>query len=105
MQDLTPDEKVTPKEFAIILGDMNNKAKVTIYSAPWCAFCHMAKQYLTSKKVTFTDIDVEKDPNGARAIIEKTGQAGIPVIQIGDEVILGFDRPRIDSALAANRLV
>lgn len=84
---------------------MSDKAKVTVYSAPWCAFCHMAKQYLTSKKVPFTDIDVEKDPNGARTIVEKTGQAGIPVIEIGSEVILGFDRQSIDLALRANKLV
>lgn len=84
---------------------MTSDVKVTVYSAPWCAFCHMAKQYLTSKKVAFTDIDVEADPDGARSIVEKTGQAGIPVIEIGDEVILGFDRARIDSALSANKLI
>ncbi len=84
---------------------MSDKAKVVVYSAPWCAFCHMAKQYLTSKKVAFTDIDVEKDPDGAKTIVEKTGQAGIPVIEIGDEVILGFDRQSIDLALRANKLV
>lgn len=84
---------------------MDNKPKITIYSAPWCAFCHMAKRYLDDKKVTYTDIDVEKDPAGARAIVEKTGQAGIPVIQIGDEVILGFDRPKIDLALRHYKLI
>lgn len=84
---------------------MNDKPMVTIYSAPWCAFCHMAKQYLDGKKVAYTDIDVEKDPAGAQAIVQKTGQAGIPVIQIGDEVILGFDRPKIDLALRHYKLV
>jgi glutaredoxin 3 len=84
---------------------MSDPVKVVVYSAPWCAFCHMAKEYLASKKVAFTDIDVEKDPDGARAIVEKTGQAGIPVIEIGTEVILGFDRQSIDLALRANKLV
>jgi glutaredoxin 3 len=78
---------------------------VVIYSASWCAFCHMAKQYLGGLKVSFKEIDVEHDHDAARALVEKTGQAGIPVIEIGDETIIGFDRPRIDSALRANKLV
>lgn len=83
----------------------DDRPAVTIYSAPWCAFCHMAKRYLADKKVAYADIDVEKDPDGAKAIVEKTGQAGIPVIQIGNEVILGFDRPKIDLALRHYKLV
>ncbi len=84
---------------------MSDKTQVTIYSAPWCAFCHMAKNYLTNKKVSFQDIDVEKDQQAARDVFNKTGQAGIPVIEIGDAVIIGFDRPRIDSALSQYSLV
>jgi glutaredoxin 3 len=78
---------------------------VVIYSASWCAFCHMAKQYLSGLKVPFKEIDVEHDHNAARGLVEKTGQAGIPVIEIGEETIIGFDRPRIDLALRANKLV
>ena len=84
---------------------MSQVANVTIYSAPWCAFCHMAKNYLTGKKVPFKDIDVEKDQKAAHDVFAKTGQAGIPVIEIGDAVIIGFDRPRIDSALEQYNLV
>lgn len=84
--------------------DVKTKADVTIYSAPWCAFCHMAKQYLTDKHVDFEDIDVEKDAGAAESIFKKTGQAGIPVIEIGEAVIIGFDRPRIDSALSQYNL-
>lgn len=80
-------------------------AKVTIYSAPWCVFCHMAKQYFDSKKVVYKDIDIEKDRSAASLIMTKTGQAGVPVIEIGDATILGFDRPRIDSALEQYNLV
>ena len=84
---------------------MSDKTKVTVYSASWCAFCHMAKQYLASKKVEFTDVDVEKDPSAAQDLVKKTGQAGIPVIEIGDETIIGFDRPKIDLALNHYKLV
>jgi glutaredoxin 3 len=74
-------------------------SKVTVYSAPWCAFCHMAKHYLDSLGVKYTDIDVEKDPAAARNLVEKTGQAGIPVIEIGDRTIIGFDKAQLDEAL------
>jgi len=78
---------------------MSKPATVTIYSAPWCAFCHMAKNYFKSKGVEFKDIDVEQDQKAAHEVFTKTGQAGIPVIEIGEATIIGFDRPRIDSAL------
>ena len=80
-------------------------ATVTIYSAPWCGFCKMAKSYLTGKNVAFTDINIEEDRSAAQHIVEKTGQAGIPVIEIGSETILGFDRAAIDLALRSNKLV
>lgn len=84
---------------------MDKPATVTIYSAPWCAFCHMAKNYLKSKNVAFKEIDVDSDANAARELVAKTGQAGIPVLEIGEATILGFDRPRIDSALEQYNLV
>ena len=84
---------------------MDSRATVTIYSASWCAFCHMAKQYLDSKKVPYKDIDVESDHQAAQELVQKTGQAGIPVIEIGDETIIGFDRPKIDLALRHYKLV
>jgi glutaredoxin 3 len=65
----------------------------------------MAKAYLDGKKVAYKDIDVEKDADAAKALVEKTGQVGIPVIEIGDEVIIGFDRPKIDLALNHYKLV
>jgi len=83
----------------------STNTNVVIYSASWCAFCHMAKQYLGGLKVPFKEIDVEHDHEAARELVEKTGQAGIPVIEIGDETIIGFDRQKIDSALRANKLV
>lgn len=84
---------------------MDKPATVTIYSAPWCAFCHMAKNYLKSKNVAFKEIDVDNDAGAARELVAKTGQAGIPVLEIGEATILGFDRPRIDSALEQYNLV
>ncbi len=79
-------------------------AKITIYSAVWCAFCKMVKQYLTDRDIPYKEIDVEQDRDAARLILDKTGQMGVPVIDIDGIWILGFDRPKIDAALKEKQL-
>ena len=81
-----------------------NDSQITIYSATWCAFCHQAKQYLDSKGVKYTDKDVEKDPMAGLEAVTKSQQRGIPVLDIAGEIIVGFDRPRIDAALATKHI-
>ncbi len=78
--------------------------QVTIYSAVWCAFCHAAKQYFDKLGVKYTDKDVEKDPAAGLEAVDKSGQRGIPVIDIAGDIIIGFDRPKIDAALKAHQL-
>jgi glutaredoxin-like YruB-family protein len=78
---------------------------ITIYSASWCAFCHAAKDYLDKLKVNYTDKDVDNDPAAAEESITKSNQMGIPVIDINGTIIVGFDKPKIDAALKANKLV
>ena len=79
--------------------------KITVYSATWCGFCHAAKDYLDKLGVKYTEKDVEKDPQAAMESITKSQQRGIPVLDIGGEIIVGFDRPRIDAALKTHNLV
>lgn len=74
---------------------------VTVYSATWCAFCHAAKDYFDKIGVKYTDKDIESDPSFAEESVSKSGQRGIPVIDIDGEIIVGFDRPKIDAALQA----
>lgn len=78
---------------------------VTVYSAPWCAFCHAAKQYLDKLDIKYEDKDVEKDYAFAEESVNKSGQMGIPVLDIGGDIVVGFDRPRIDAALKAHNLL
>ena len=78
-----------------------NNPQVTVYSATWCAFCHAAKQYLDGKHIAYTDKDIETDENFAKESIEKSGQMGIPVLDINGTIIVGFDRAKIDAALAS----
>lgn len=80
-------------------------SKPIIYSATWCAFCHAAKQYLDKLGVAYEDRDVDSKPAYAAESVEKSGQRGIPVIDIGGEIIVGFDRPKIDAALKAKHIV
>lgn len=78
---------------------------VTVYSAPWCAFCHYAKDYFDKLGVKYEDKDVEKDMQYAKESVEKSGQMGIPVIDIDGEIIVGFDKPKIDAALKQKHLM
>lgn len=74
---------------------------VTIYTATWCAFCHAAKDYMDKKGVKYTDKDVEHDAEALKESVEKSGQRGIPVLDIDGTIIVGFDRPKIDAALGS----
>ena len=78
---------------------------ITIYSATWCGFCHTAKNYLDKLGVAYEDRDVDTNPEFTQQAVEKSGQRGIPVIDIDGEIIVGFDRPRIDAALKAKKLI
>jgi glutaredoxin-like YruB-family protein len=78
--------------------------KVTIYSADWCAFCHAAKDYLDKLGIKFTEKNVEEKQEFAQEAVEKSGQMGIPVIDIDGEIIVGFDRPKIDAALKDKKI-
>lgn len=78
---------------------------VTVYSADWCAFCHAAKDYLDKLGVKYEDKDVEKNVSNALESVNKSGQRGIPVLDIGGTIIVGFDRPKIDFALKQHQLV
>jgi len=68
---------------------------VKVYSTPTCPYCIQAKDYLKKKNISFEDIDVTKDESKAQEMINLTGQMGVPVIVVNDEVIIGFDRNRL----------
>ncbi len=74
---------------------------VTIYSTPVCHFCHMAKDYFKEHNVEFTEHDVAADLEKRSELIDMTGQMGVPVIRIGDDVVVGFDEEKIAELLAA----
>jgi len=73
---------------------------VTIYSTPVCHFCHAAKEFFNENNVAFTEHDVAADQEKRQEMIEMTGQMGVPVIRIGDDVVVGFDEDKVKELLA-----
>lgn len=74
-------------------------AKVKVYSTPTCPWCHKAKDFLKENKVEFDDIDVSADDVARKEMVEKSGQMGVPVIDIDGKVIVGFDQEAIKKEL------
>jgi glutaredoxin-like YruB-family protein len=77
--------------------------KVIVYSTNWCAYCKMAKQYLTGKNVAWVEKNIEEDSAAHQELMTKIGGnfRGVPVIDAFGTIILGFDRPKIDAAIKA----
>ena len=74
-------------------------AKVIVYSTPTCPFCDMAKAYLKEHDVEYEDINVAEDKDAAQEMIDKSGQMGVPVLDIDGKIIVGFDKDEIKKAL------
>ena len=73
--------------------------KITIYTTPACPYCVMAKEYFKSKKIDFEEIDVSNSQKKAEEMVKLSGQMGVPVIKLDDEVIVGFDKDRVEKVL------
>lgn len=74
-------------------------AKVKVYSTPTCPWCHKAKEYLEENNIEFEDINVAEDQEAAKEMMDKSGQMGVPVLDVNGEIIVGFDKEAIDKAL------
>ncbi len=73
--------------------------RVIVFSTPTCTYCNAAKRYFREKGVKFNDVDVTRDPAAARDMVRRSGQQGVPVIDIGGRIVVGFNRPVIDQLL------
>jgi len=73
--------------------------KVKVYSTPTCPFCIRAKQFLKDNNIFFEDIDVSSDQVAAQEMIKRSGQMGVPVVDIDGQLIVGFDKDSIKKAL------
>ncbi|PIZ85321.1 NrdH-redoxin [Candidatus Nomurabacteria bacterium CG_4_10_14_0_2_um_filter_33_9] len=72
---------------------------VTIYSTPTCHFCRMAKDFFIANGIVYTEYDVASNLEKRKEMLDKSGQMGVPVIIIDNELIVGFDKPQISKML------
>lgn len=78
---------------------MADQKQVTIYSTPTCHFCHAAKEFFGEHNIAFTDYNVASDLPKRQEMIQKSGQMGVPVIDVGGELVVGFDEDRLRELL------
>ncbi len=73
--------------------------RVVMFTTPTCSYCKTAKQYFRQQGVRFKQVDVSRDQAAARDMVRRSGQQGVPQILIGNKIVVGFDRPKIDKLL------
>ncbi|MFC2162190.1 glutaredoxin family protein [Candidatus Altiarchaeota archaeon] len=78
---------------------MAEEESIKVYSTPTCPYCKMAKAFLDEKGVKYEDIDVAADREAAQEMIKKSGQMGVPVIDLKGKIIIGFDKDAITAEL------
>lgn len=79
----------------------NSDAQIIIYSTGWCGFCRTERQYLDSKNIPYVSKDIEDDAKAYEELMGKVGGnfQGVPVTDVAGDIILGFDRPKLDEAV------
>jgi glutaredoxin 3 len=80
-------------------GGLRRTHRVLVFTTPTCPWCSRAKAYLREQHVPFREIDVSRDAAAARDLVRRTGQMGVPVIEIDGRPVVGFDRPQISRLL------
>ncbi len=81
------------------MTEEKKQPEIKVYSTPTCPYCVTLKAYLDEHNFAYQDIDVGSDTQAAQEMIDKTGQMGVPVTEINGEIIIGFDKPRINKLL------
>ncbi len=81
------------------MSESKPQPRVIVFSTPTCTYCNMAKKYFREKGIKFKDVDVSRDAAAARDMVRRSGQQGVPVIDIGGKIVVGFDRPKIEKYL------
>lgn len=77
--------------------------KVIVYSTPTCPYCKLSKEFLKEKNIPFKDIDVSADPAAANEMVKRSGQMGVPVIEVDDQIIVGWNKSALEEALSVKQ--
>lgn len=78
---------------------------IKVYSTPGCPWCNVAKDFFKSHHLDFEDIDVSLNEKAAQEMIKKSGQMGVPVIEIDDKIVIGFNKPVLEEILGINKTI
>ncbi|MGD0977085.1 MAG: glutaredoxin domain-containing protein [Minisyncoccia bacterium] len=78
---------------------MTKNKKVEIYSTPFCAYCNLAKEYFKKNNIIYHEYDVAADIKKRQEMLDRTRQFGVPVIVIDGQIVIGFDKPKINELL------
>lgn len=76
-----------------------SQPRVVLFTTPTCSFCNMTKKYFREKGIKYREVDVSRDAAAARDMVRRSGQMGVPVVDIGGKIIVGFDKPKIEKYL------
>jgi glutaredoxin 3 len=87
------------KNEAVEVKPGDGEKKVIVYSTPTCPYCKMVKQYFDENGVAYQDVDVAADEKAAEEMVKKSGQMGVPVVDINGQIIVGFDKEELASVL------
>lgn len=85
--------------FAEVRKEGKPQKRVTVYSTPTCSWCNTLKTYLKTKRIRYTDVDVSSDQRAAEELVRRSGQQGVPQTEINGEIIVGFNKTRINELL------
>ncbi len=80
--------------------EKKEEKKVILYTTPTCVFCGAVKDYFAEKKVDYELVDLAANRDRIQEMVDKSGQMGVPVIDAGGEIVVGFDKPRLDKIFA-----
>ncbi len=73
--------------------------RIVIYSTPTCHFCQLTKEFLKENNVEYTEYNVAEDMDKRQEMIDKSGQMGVPVVFVGEEMFIGFDKDKLSTAI------
>jgi len=82
-----------------VKADKDIRHNVIVYTSPTCSWCNAVKNYLKKNRIYFREIDISHDERAARDLIQRTGQMGVPQIDIGGRIVVGFDKSKLDKFL------
>ena len=74
-------------------------SEVKIYTTNTCPYCDLAKEYMKENKIKYKEVNIESDEKAAKRMVEKSGQMAVPVLEIGEKIIVGFNKEEIKKAL------